>query len=323
MDNKIHELDQYLTQLRGKGSFDSEGVFTVAGTRALGKLANFLLPSKSDWILKIVQGACGAQAEELRIKQTHHSTQIHFHTSYPLDLDLFEQSVLATTPPRDNMGLDDITSGLRAVGMGDQPRDWVARLTSGRNECFLSCVEGQLTSQRLLLEHSGPQDGTLVALGVAYPANESGKLGGIIRFGEAVQNEHTALLTRTRICPIPLYLDGRRIDDAREPSLTSALQQRAFLGINTTDQQGRPTLPLPPGLQSLQSPPQVRAFFSNEPYLVPHLPTEGRAAAILRWYYNYSRREQPGKSQRFLQSVPSPSRVHLVRRGVVVGSKGL
>jgi hypothetical protein len=323
MSDSSNALDDYLSQLRGKGNFDSEGVFTVAGTRALGKLAAFLLPNKSDWILKIVQGACGAEAPEIRIKQTHRSTQISFQAPYPVDLDLFERYLLVTGSQTEDRGLHDFTSGLRAVGMGQQQRDWVARLTVGDNESFLSCVEGQLTSQRFQLESPGPEDITQIALGIAYPANESGKLGGLIRFGEAVQNEHAALLLKTRVCPVPLLLDGERLDNVREPNFASALQQRVFLGINACTQQGWPSLQIPSGLVPFKSPPEAKAFFSNDPYLVPHLPLDGLATSIQRWYYNYSRREQPGKEQKFLQAVPTPSRVHLVRRGVVVGSKSV
>ena len=108
MSDPSNALDDYLSQLRGKGNFDSEGVFTVAGTRALGKLAAFLLPAKSDWILKIVQGACGAQSPEIRIKQTHRSTQISFQAPYPVDLDLFERYLLVTGPQKDDGGLHDL-----------------------------------------------------------------------------------------------------------------------------------------------------------------------------------------------------------------------
>lgn len=323
MSDSPNALDDYLSQLRDKGDFDSEGFFTVAGTRALGKLAAFLLPNKSDWILKLVQGACGAEAPEIRIKQTHRSTQISFQAPYPVDLDLFERYLLVTGPQRDDRGLDDLTSGLRAVGMGEQQRDWVAKLTVGANESFLSCVEGQLTSQRFQLESPGPEEVTEIALGIAYPANESGKLGGLIRFGEAVQNEHSALLLKTRLSPVPLFLDGERLDNVREPNFASALQQRIFLGINACTQQGWPSMPVPAGLVPAKSPAEMKAFFSNEPFFVPHLPLDGRATSVQRWHYNYSRREQPGKGQSFLQAVPTPSRVHLVRRGVVVGSKSV
>ena len=47
MSDPSNALDDYLLQLRGKGNFDSEGVFTVAGTRALGKLAAFCPPNRT------------------------------------------------------------------------------------------------------------------------------------------------------------------------------------------------------------------------------------------------------------------------------------
>jgi hypothetical protein len=44
----------FLSEAAGSGSFESQGVFTIAGKAAIGKLSFFLLPCKSAWVLKVV-----------------------------------------------------------------------------------------------------------------------------------------------------------------------------------------------------------------------------------------------------------------------------
>jgi hypothetical protein len=315
------DLDSYLSRLRERGQHDSEGFFTVAGTRAIGTLAEFLLPEKTDWLLKMVQAACVGSATRMSVKQTHHSTQIHIPFPDAFDMGSFERALISPSTSGANQSLADLVAGLRAVGVG-QLRDWVASLTVGQEKVFVTCVLGQVTSERVRTEEP-PVEGTDVHVGVAYPSNQSGKIGGLIRFGEAVQNEHQALIQKARACPIPLYLDGHRIDDMGEPSLSNVLHPRAFLGINVTSQPGHPSIQIPHALQSADSPSQAKEFHSQAPFLVPELPQERQAGCILRWYYNYSRREEPGKGHIFLQAVPSPSRVHLVRHGIIVGRKNL
>lgn len=320
MKDRVLDLDDYLTRLKEKGRHDSEGVFTVAGNRALGKLSQFLLPEKSDWILKMVQAGCCAEASGISLKQTHRSTQIEVIFPHQIDLDRFENALTTPTVVSSEPGSADLIVGLRAVGVGQQ-RDWVASLTAGRAKSIVTCVEGQVTSERLKPE--SPVDGTHIQIGVSYPQSESGKIGGLIRFGEAVQNEHTTLLSRVRACPIPISLDGRRLDDLCEPSLSSALRPRVFLGINFTSQQGDTPIRVPPGLRPANSRPVASEFHSPAPFLVPMPPAEQHCTSIQRWFYNYSRREEPGKSHIFQQAVPTPSRVYLVRHGVIVGRRNL
>ena len=321
MSRSPKDLDSYLSKFRERGRHDSEGVFTVAGTRAIGKLAEFLLPDKTDWLLKMVQAACLGGAAQIQINQTHKSTQIHIPLPFELDLDLFEKKLISPSTQGLQPGVSDLIAGLRAVGIG-QLRDWVISLTIGREKAFVTCVEGQVTSERFHGDEAQAAV-TEVVIGVSYPSNESGKLGGLIRFGEAVQNENSALSQKARACPIPLLFDGRRLDDLGEPKLLNALSPRASLGINVTMQPGNPRLAVPKALQAVDSPTEAKEFHAQAPFLVPELPKDGLAGSVVRWYYNYGRREEPGRGHVFLQAIPTPSRVYLVRHGVVVGRKNL
>lgn len=313
-------LDSYVERLRGDGQYDSEGAFTMAADRALGTLSHFLLPNPGDWLLKIVQTACAGGASELRIKQTRASTQVRFRLPGGLDLTALETSLANSSIPPASDALGHLFLGLRAVS-GEKGRDWVARVVRQGEETLLQCSGGKLSARRNSSDQ-GLHEMADFHLAVAYPRGEFGKLGGLIRFGESIQEEHQALLTRARGCPIPLILDGERIDDLQEYSLQTALQQRLYLGVlHTAHESG--------------SEPHWRvprdAFYNRrsgelnevQPFFVQPSPEFGQLQSLQRWYYNYTVvRDTPnGKGVR--QNVAAGSRVVLIRDGVEVGSRAM
>lgn len=317
-----HQLENYLAQLRHSGQVDSEGSFTVAGLRAVGKLAAFLLFDESDWLLKIVQAAVLGQASELQIKQTQKSTQIFFNLPFKVELAKFEKTLVSTTTKSPEPGLEHLACGLRAVGVG-QLRDWFLLLSSHTERASISCLEGLVSAERQLEQE--PVEGTRISVGVAYPQGQHGKVGGLIRFGEAIQHEHSHLLTKARTCPIPLYLDGRRIDDLFEPKMASVLQERAFLGVNTPGPRAGQSIPIPQALRSSESFRVKDRFNPHAPFYLSPRPSNHCASSLQRWYYNYSTSKESlnKKSGFFFQPIPTPSRVYLVRHGVVVGRTSL
>jgi hypothetical protein len=321
INKESYEVENYLQRLRQKGELDSEGSFTVAGLRAVGKLAVFLLAEESDWILKVVQAACAAGSAELRINQTRASTQLHFQTPYAIDLSALEKSLTSATQKSEQPGLEDMACGLRAVGVG-QLRDWVTKISVGSEVGLISCTEGLVVAERLHGE-TVQAAGSLISLGVAYPRGQSGKLGGLIRFGEAVQREHMALLLKARACPIPLILDGLRLDDLSETAMAAALETRAFLGVNAPPSETLDAIVIPGAVRQSEGKIQDR-FCSHAPFLVSRFPGSGQARSLQKWFYNYTTsRETLTQKSFFFQHVPAPSRVHLVRHGVVVGSRNM
>lgn len=315
---RIDDLDQYIARLKQSGHVDSEGCFTVAGDRAVGKLSKFLLESSGDWILKLVQAACASGAQELGIRQTRLSTQAQYHCPYLIDLTLLEQCLVDPMAKLQSRGLHHLITGLRAL-QASEGRTWVARIASGEQQTLLQCVDRQVSARRLLLPT--PVEGAEISLAATYPGDEFGKLGGV-RFGASIQEEHSALLARVRACPIPLYLDGRRIDDLREPPLT-ALQTRLFLAVTYSngDENG------------LVVPHVVRSKFgvqkrgdpltSHTPFYLGRVPLQQKSRSIIRWYFNYTVTGDATPKRTEVQKVPAGSRVVLIRDGVVVGSRGL
>lgn len=325
MNRNDLQVENYLANLRQKGTLDSEGTFTVAGCRAVGKLALFLLAKESDWILKIVQAACVAGCSDLRVKQTRISTQISLVLPYPLDFTAFERGLTSPTPITDAPGIEELYCGLRAVGVG-QLRDWVLRAQAGGQVTILSCSDGLVSAERLESDEPASRDRTDLILGVAYPRGQRGKIGGLVRFGEAVQNEHLALLTRGRACPIPLFLDGRRLDDLNVPGLVSALETRAFLGINLPPSDGSLSIRVPNGLSPSPQFQFQDRFCESKPYCLSAIPESRTARSLQRWYFNYTTSRETfnsGSSSFYFQDVPSPSRICLLRHGVVVAEKNI
>ena len=314
------ELDGYLDRMRESGDFDSQGFFTVAGLRAVGKLARFLLEKESDWVLKFVQCACAADCPELRIKQTRVATQFHFTLPYAVQLTDFERSLIQAKNTTEQPGLEDLTAALRAVGLG-QKRNWVAKLNTPSKETLISCSEGKVSAEQTQSESDhGP--GTMITVGVSYPRGQSGKVAGLIRFGEAVQSEHETLRERARCCPIPLYMDGVRLDDLTTDTLRIGLENKSFLGISGTPDSGPSALRVPEGILRVESFQIEDRFADPAPFYAPHIEPRSSVTSLQCWYFNFTTsRENLHKSGFFFQAVPTPSRVFLIRRGVVVGCR--
>lgn len=313
-------LDSYVERLRGDGKFDSEGSFTMASDRALGTLSHFLLPNPGDWLLKIVQAACAGGAPELHIKQTRASTQVRFRLPGGLDLTALENSLANSNIPPANEALGHLFLALRAVS-GEKGRDWVARVVRQAEETLLQCAAGKLSAWRKSNDQ-GLQEMADFHLAVAYPQGEFGKLGGLIRFGECIQEEHQALLTRARACPIPLTLDGERIDDLREHSLQTALQQRLYLGVLHTalEPGSEANFRVSSNVFDLRPSTELNEV---QPFFLQPSPAFGRLQSLQRWYYNYTILNETPNVKGVHQSVAAGSRVVLIRDGVEVGSRTL
>lgn len=319
----MKEMERYLHQFRVDGTLDSEGGFTVAGLKAVGKLASSLLPEPSDWTLKIVQAATSAKADKLTIKQTVRATQFEFQHPETIDLDRFEKSLVDPLNPPLEAGLADLTIALRAVGVGQQ-RDWVIQLTQKEQQSVIAYGSGLVNSQRKRTTEG--QEGTRISVGVAYPKGQIGKLGGLVRFGEAVQNESNALLSRVRAAPIPIFLDSLRLDNLIDSKgLDTYLNPRLYLGVHLTPViPDSPSITVPGGFCEWAKEKRKETIEPYTPYHISPIPEDLQAGALVRWYFNYTK-EAAARSAHGPPQTPVsvPSRLIFVRRGVVVGKRSL
>ena len=321
--DKARELDSYLSLMREPGQIDSEGVFTISGLKAIGKLGSSLLRNKEDWILKVIQAACVGGASSLNITQTKSSTQIRYLIPHEFSMPDLERALTAPLTESENPGLNELASGLRALDMG-QNRDWVAKVHVRGQVFLIGCSDSSISSRRTHAERDiGEQ--TDISLGISYPAGESGKIGGLVRFGTAIQNEHSILLAKARACPIPLFLDGRRIDDLFESRKESVYLEHSFLGVMASKPDSDLSIQIPGALKENEGFQVQDRFATNAPFYLPPFPEDRKASALLRWHYNYeifhdSTKKKNREGSFSFAAVPTPSRIHLVRHGVVVGT---
>lgn len=313
-------LGHFLASFREAGRLDSQGGFTMAGRKAAGKLAQCLLPEPADWILKIIQAACRAEASELRISQTSKATHLEFHLPYALDIQAFERG-LTLGASCSQAGLDELATALRVVGLG-QNRSWVARLRTGETTHWVLVQAGEV-SLETVSGQNGRKGITEALLGIAFPPGESGKVAGLVRFGAAIQNEYEAVAHRARACPIPLWLDGQRADTLqRAGTLSGEFENEAFLGVALGQEPGRSPIRAPRGLQQSQPSPVRDRLIDPRPFYQPDLEGEGSSLMRVSFHFQKEPHARHGGSYLF-RPLPIASRVLLIRHGVVVGRRNL
>lgn len=192
------------------GHLESQGTFTIARDRAIAKLAEFQLPRKSSWILKIVQAAVVADSDALVIKQSRDDTVFDFYPSPQLSLHGFLASLLSPEVSASPL-FDHLRIALQSVGFGD-----------GR--IFRLDLNGPLTERIYwdgsnLSYDSRPGIGSQVQhirLTVKFPESDRGRRLGFLRKASGrAADEYKEVCFYGQACPINLSFDGRLLNDGR------------------------------------------------------------------------------------------------------------
>ena len=206
MNANTDELDLFLTQLSRDGVRDSEGFFTVAGDRALKKLAVHQLPREAAWVLKVVQAAVHARASYIRVLQSRRSIQFQLHRAH---FGGFRQMVDAWTQ----------TSGLSTPAQGDLA-------VALRTVCFAA-------QRPAVLAYHDPEDGVAAVMWDGENLSSIQSASDLARNkvplswvpagcwavrvyaprGQSLRADEFDELTRYAItCPVPLEVDGRNLN---------------------------------------------------------------------------------------------------------------
>lgn len=202
------ELQQFLAARREEGDHQDEGEFTVAREKALSKLAEFQLPFKGAWSLKIIQAAvAGGMASAIRVDQTYSETRFYF--SAPEDWTLSDiEDAFYEPEPTPGRALDHLKKALWTVALNEK-RAFQINLP-GYKDMLVWTGE-------TLTRAPCPSSYDCFFLAISHrPAaqREAGLVGKLDFWVSAERNAEVmqALSERAFVCPVPLTVDNRRLD---------------------------------------------------------------------------------------------------------------
>lgn len=246
MSQKI-DFQAFLEDQQDDGNFQGEGEFTIEHQKAARKMARFALPRPTAWVCKFVQAAVGWSVKSLTVNQGKVYTVFHFNWENPADLPTESDLVKGIL----NSGLND-DSPLGALSLGLRGLVELERLS------FLVVLnDGEVKPKPVYAgnhfaqlsegDRLDPSFAKLLGLTVTvahFPALTDGSVSRpLAHYQASIVNE---LDKYCFLCPIPIVVDGRRIDDP----------------VNTPQFQGtesfRPLLcggpPVEPGIDLLPTP---------------------------------------------------------------------
>lgn len=240
------ELAAVLDGLRSEGELNSSGVFTVDLTRALPKLEKFQLPKPHFGLLKIIQSAVVAGAEQINTSFSTGSIKIE-HDGAPPSPEQMRQLLsflMAPDLPTDTRALRDLAIGINTT------------LARGASWVELSVrEEGEWVRQRWLsrqeVEESKVASSGSRGMNVSFvmrrtlgqAASQAFAIGNknvgdlLARNRDSLDEDSRAVYDRCRHAPVRILIDGRPLP----PSMFGKIVSRRW-DIRTVKEHRRANL---------------------------------------------------------------------------------
>ena len=204
---KISELEKYLRSQETEGRKDSEGVFSISREQAVKKLAGFQLPFEGAWALKIVQAAVAdGGCHEIKVTLGRSEQRFDLKGVQSWSLEALESGLL-NPDSSSSRSLEHLIAGLRGVGFSDLRGFWLG--LPGESEALTWDAEN-LGRLRMETQISHP-----ILIVTCKAKFEDGGFFGFSDYKAARERNATVekiVSTTAYTSPVPLYLDGRRID---------------------------------------------------------------------------------------------------------------
>lgn len=304
-------MEEYLQAELGEGTRESSGAFTLARAQALEKLAGFQMPGPHTWVLKVVQASVASGCSALTVRQNSTESIFVFCDAPGWSVDQVEEAFCQPGTVRDR-GLRHLRQALWNVGISGLRPFYVTG--AGWPEALV--WDGRSLSQR---PTSPVTETTLV---VSHRVWQKGRGFPILRSIEAAERNAEVLLElkqKAFVCPIPLRLDGLRLD-ALQLCPSHGLSSRSSL-LRLAFPQG----PLPP----LGIPPATAGGFVREGEMRADVdgiyqgPVEiPESAALMCLLSAHVMRLPDGKSHKW-STARQPSLLYWVLDGVVLNQANL
>ncbi len=198
-------LDEYLQEQR-EGEHDGQGCFTLSRAAALEKLANFQLPFEGAWAVKIVQAVVASGTRQaIRVTLGREETRFSWLGSSPWRTRDLEAAFLDPESAVDP-GLEAMVIGLRAAALGES-RDFRLRLAGDGEGVWLVWSDGAFESRP-----GEPEGANLLVVRNRAVETPLDWIARKLRISRGHRDVADALGSRCFTCPVPLWLDGRRLD---------------------------------------------------------------------------------------------------------------
>jgi hypothetical protein len=200
------ELERFLSAQKSDGEFVSEGQFTLERQHALKKLADYALPFSSAWAVKVIQCAvAGGGDSPIRVDLAAKETRFFFAGS-SLDLGSVEESFFDPEPSA-NAAVRHLVSALWVVGLRHR---WGFQLAVPGSDYTLIWDGAKLHR----VTTSRKYDCAALTVNHAH-VGVLAWVGGMMSRGSQNAELLLALAEHCFVCPVPLTVDGRRLDSLR------------------------------------------------------------------------------------------------------------
>lgn len=211
----LDPIEEYLREQSAEGHRDSTGAFTISAEKAMTKLAAFQLPRPSAWLLKVVQAGVVAGCSSINVNQSAKSSKVTFTGGHLGRIEelvkIFADPNALLTPAQQHLlvGLRTVAlNSRRPVLVIDEPVD-SPRLCALWNEGRVSPPRPGSVLQKSL---SARDEGNLSFHVGDSPLTEQYQFKREKGVKRVVADEYRELMANAVTCPIPLKVDGRRID---------------------------------------------------------------------------------------------------------------
>ena len=301
-------IETYVSSLTAEGELHSQSQeFSLSEEAALAKLSG-VLEDKQHWILKAVQAGVAAQCRAMSVKIGKTDTTIVWYGLAPMEVSVLK-TALCQSHPTNIPFIDELVTGLRAL-LGVYPFQFGGLgILTGSEDRTLALEDQNLQELTLKVEHPGD-----TVLGFRSRSQR-----------EAAAEQTKLMAQRCVFCPIPIVLDGRRIQTEPEKSL------RRFSGKHFA----KSPLPLMDleiqknlSTWKLSSPPEIPEVFSVRKW--DNLPVSnlnkatGCRGRFLVWMAleEYKVTTGSGKNrttEKRARVIDEPVTVHWLRYGVTCG----
>jgi hypothetical protein len=199
-------LEEYLREAQKEGDLVDQGTFTLAREKALDKLANFALPFEGAWAVKLIQAAVSSGIDSgITVRLGRRETRFTFTATERWTLDAIEEAFFAPEL-RTDVSLNHFKLALWSLGIEGRRAFQVALPDDPEmliwNGVRLRRVKRDRDYQTFYF--------ALTPLGVG--ASTSTWIGRSLLTSERNAELPRILTEHCCTCPVPLTVDGRRID---------------------------------------------------------------------------------------------------------------